>query len=579
MTSLTREDSDQIGAIVGLFESTWRSGREPALETFLSEFPEGLARDELLRALLRMELELRRAAGQTPRAEDYLSRFPGHEHTIRAMIESVEAGAQSHTPPADPPLKPLGLPDYEVLDVIGRGAMGIVYKALHRELQKLVAIKIIFPGRSANRFRREAKLISRISSPHVVAVHDFRTLPDGRLALIMEHVDGSDLRGAMMASNDGVLPEERAVKWMSDVCDGMSAASDQGIIHRDLKPANILIDSKSRALVADFGLARSEGALPSMTLSDSVMGTPHYMAPEQAEDPRGVDTRADIYSFGATFYHALTGAPPFDGSSVFSILCKHKSEPLIPPRSRNARISDRLCSIIERCLAKSPGDRFPTFAELRQQLTAGPGPFSPWDMTEDPELVRYLEQYHQRRHTYLNAAMQLPAAGDVYVFPGGRKIVILLGNIVHQSVDVIVSSDTHRLTMNFGVSLAIGRAGGPRVLDEARRHGPIRPGRAVVTSAGNLNARYVFHGVTVGLSSAGVVVPSRDLISEIMASCFYHADSLQVRTIAFPLLGTGGMGFSRGICLDTIFQSLARLFLHGLTSLVEARVVLFDGPQ
>src|SRR5262249_54937308 len=140
---------------------------------------------------------------------------------------------------------------------------------------------------------REAKLIARINSPHVVAVHDFRALPNGELALMMEYVDGCDLREAM-DSNDGIIPEEQASIWMADVCDGMTAAADQGIIHRDLKPGNILIDRKGRAIVADFGLARSEGALSNMTLADCVMGTPHYMAPEQAEDPRGVDTRADI---------------------------------------------------------------------------------------------------------------------------------------------------------------------------------------------------------------------------------------------------------------------------------------------
>src|SRR5262249_56303889 len=138
-----------------------------------------------------------------------------------------------------------------------------------------------------------------------------------------------------------------------------------GIIHRDVKPANILIDRRGRALVADFGLAREDAVLSDLSRSDHVMGTPLYMAPEQAEDPRGVDERADIYSFGATFYHALTGVPPFEGNSVFSILCKHKSEPLISPRSRNTRISERVCSIIERCMAKSPSDRFPTFAEVR----------------------------------------------------------------------------------------------------------------------------------------------------------------------------------------------------------------------
>jgi serine/threonine protein kinase len=470
------------------------------------------------------------------------------------------------------------LPDYELLNVIGQGATGIVYRARHRELQKFAAIKIILPGRSVDRFRREAKLIARISSPHVVAVHDFRALANGELALVMQYVDGCDLRETMNA-NDGVIQEERAAKWMTDVCDGMAAASEQGIIHRDLKPGNILIERTGRALVADFGLARNEGALSTMTLADSVMGTPHYMAPEQAEDPRGVDTRADIYSFGATFYHALTGVPPFEGNSVFSILCKHKSEPLISPRSRNSRLSERMCSIIERCLAKSPSDRFPTFAEVRRQLMPGPNLFSPWDMTEDSELLRYLQQYQTRRNAYLEGSARLPVQGDIYTFPRGRKIVILNGNIVHQTVDVIVSSDTDGLTMNFGVSLAIRDAGGPVVVQEANRYGPVRPGRVVVTSAGKLGARYVFHGVTVGDSTSGFVVPSRDLIAEIMASCFYHADSLQVRTIAFPLLGTGGMRFSRRICLDTMFQSLARVFLHGLTSIQEARIVLFElGP-
>ncbi|MGZ3319337.1 MAG: macro domain-containing protein, partial [Isosphaeraceae bacterium] len=107
------------------------------------------------------------------------------------------------------------------------------------------------------------------------------------------------------------------------------------------------------------------------------------------------------------------------------------------------------------------------------------------------------------------------------------------------------------------------------------RYGAVRPGRAVVTSAGALKARFIFHGVTVGISASRVVYPSRDLISEIMTSCFYHADSLQVRSMAFPLLGTGAMGFSRAICLDAMFQFLARMFLHGLTCVEEARIVLF----
>jgi O-acetyl-ADP-ribose deacetylase (regulator of RNase III) len=362
---------------------------------------------------------------------------------------------------------------------------------------------------------------------------------------------------------------------MSDICDGMIAASEQGIIHRDLKPANILVNQKSRALVADFGLARSEAALSETTVSDSVMGTPHYMAPEQAEDPRGVDPRADIYSFGATFYHALTGTPPFEGGSVFSILLKHKTEPLISPGSRNPAISDRLCSIIERCLAKSPADRFPTFAELRRQLDAHPGPFTPWDMTEDHELVAYLERYRSRREIYLGQPASLQPDGDVFRFPRGRSIRILAGNIIHEDVDAIVSSDDDCLSMGGGVSAAIARAAGETLVAEARQLAPVRPGRAVVTLGGSLRAKFVFHGVTLGYATHRLVVPSRNLIAEIMASCFYHADSLYVRRIAFPLLGTGAGGFSPEVCLDTMFQCLARMFLHGLTCVEEARIVLF----
>ncbi len=129
--------------------------------------------------------------------------------------------------------------------------------------------------------------------------------------------------------------------------------------------------------------------------------------------------------------------------------------------------------------------------------------------------------------------------------------------------------------MNYGVSLAIRMAAGATVEWEALRYKTVRPGRAVVTSAGKLKARFIFHGVTVGIAASEVVVPSRDLISEIMTSCFYHAETLNVRSMAFPLLGTGAMGFSRAICLDTMFQFLARMFLRGLTCVQEARIVLF----
>jgi O-acetyl-ADP-ribose deacetylase (regulator of RNase III) len=133
--------------------------------------------------------------------------------------------------------------------------------------------------------------------------------------------------------------------------------------------------------------------------------------------------------------------------------------------------------------------------------------------------------------------------------------------------------------MDGGVSAAILRVGGPSIVEQARGQLPIRPGRALVTSAGDIPVRFIFHGVTVGFVGGQLVRPSRDLIAEIMASCFYHADSHEVRSIAFPLLGTGAQGFPRDVCLDTMFQFLARTFLRGLTAVREARIVIYPLPR
>jgi serine/threonine protein kinase len=213
--------------------------------------------------------------------------------------------------------------------------MGVVYRGRHRLLDKQVAIKFCIPGRETERFQREARLLASVRSPHTVPVHDFDLLPDGRAILVMDWVVGRDLR-KLLCDTEDPLPEGRVLAWMVQVCEGMQAVAEQGIVHRDLKPSNILVDQRDQASVADFGLAWS-AHVEQLTVAGCMMGTPHYMAPEQAEDPRRVDTRADIYSFGATFYHVLTGRPPFEGDTGFSILYKHKTEPLIPPPNSEAR--------------------------------------------------------------------------------------------------------------------------------------------------------------------------------------------------------------------------------------------------
>src|SRR5262249_18750171 len=163
--------------------------------------------------------------------------------------------------------------------------------------------------------------------------------------------------------------------------------------------------------------------------------TPYYMAPEQAEDPRGVDTRADIYSFGATFYHALTGAPPFEGETAFAILYKHKTEPLIPPRTRNPSFSPRTNERLESCLATLPSERFSSFAEVLKHLQPAQQN-SPWD-SDDPELANYLARYQTRREVYLTGQLEWKEE-DAYPFPHDRVLKIVRGDLVEQEVEVIV---------------------------------------------------------------------------------------------------------------------------------------------
>jgi eukaryotic-like serine/threonine-protein kinase len=553
--SLQTEIAARIDPICQRFEAACKLGKSPSVDDFLAE---AIEPD---RELLRQELR------RLDRA--YRERQHGTAESRGLRSTTVDV-----TPPkAGGPVRATAqcsLFDdrYDIFEEVAQGGMGTVVRAHDRKLDRQVALKFLLPGMSTDRFLREAKLLARVSSPHVVAVFDVTTLDDGRPVIAMEWIDGADL-ASVIESRASQLSETTALKWMLEVCDGMLAAASLGIVHRDLKPSNILIDRAGRARVADFGLA-FEAAGSRLSVSGELMGTPHYMAPEQADDPKTADTRSDLYSFGATFYHALTGTPPFQGETAFSVLYKHKTEPLVPPTARNRSLSSRTGEILERCLAKMPGDRFTDFGELRSQLESR-GVGSPWDDPSDRGLDSYLEQFHRRRELYLNdpESLRLP---DCYSFPGQRRLEIVHGDLVEQEVDAVVSSDTAYLTQDYGVSLAIASRGGRRVVEEAKRYGRVRPGRAVITSGGKLAARFVLHGVTISQDT----LPSRDLISEIMRSCFYHADTLNLQSIAFPLLGTGGAGFSKSVCLDTMFRCAARTLLHSPTALRVIRIVLFS---
>ena len=248
-------------------------------------------------------------------------------------------------------------PQLEILGFLGKGGMGAVYKARQPALDRLVAIKVLPPTVAndpgfAERFNREARALARLSHPNIVAVHDFGQA--GPLHyLVMELVDGTNLRELERA---GRLSPEQALAIVPQICAALEFAHGEGIVHRDIKPENLLIDKKGRLKITDFGIAKVLGAAPdkiTLTGVKDVMGTPHYMAPEQIERPQTVDHRADIYSLGVVFYEMLTGELPLG-----------KFE----PPSQKVQMDVRLDEVVLRTLEKEPGRRYQRAGEIKTRV-------------------------------------------------------------------------------------------------------------------------------------------------------------------------------------------------------------------
>jgi len=279
----------------------------------------------------------------------------------RALETQTAAGAPiaDFTPPSPEELA-RHFPQLEILELLGRGGMGVVYKARQRELDRMVALKILPSATDrdpafAERFAREARALARLSHPNIVAVYDFGQT-SGLFYFVMEYVDGLNLRQLLSAAK--ITPQE-ALAIVPQICEALQTAHDQGIVHRDIKPANILLDKKGRVKIADFGIAKILGGDErDMTLTGAgeVMGTPAYMAPEQIEHPLEVDHRADIYSLGVVFYQMLTGELPLGKFA--------------PPSSRvrGVRIDVRLDDVVLRALEKEPELRYQQASEVKTQV-------------------------------------------------------------------------------------------------------------------------------------------------------------------------------------------------------------------
>jgi hypothetical protein len=281
-----------------------------------------------------------------------------------------DATTDGDTPHAMPSPEPAGVPGYELVGELGRGGMGVVYLANQTPLGRPVALKMLPGGGRADRktlirFLAEAEAVAAVRHPHVVQVYDYGEHA-GRPYMALEYVPGGSLTQRLGRAKR--LAPDDAASLIAKVARGVAAAHDLGIVHRDLKPANVLLDAAGDPRVTDFGLAKRGGGAD-LTQTQAVMGTPAYMAPEQARgDTKFVTPAADVYALGVMLYECLTGTRPFEADDTLALLRRVAEEEPEPPRRRVPQTPRDLELICLKCLSKDAGDRYPTAKELADDL-------------------------------------------------------------------------------------------------------------------------------------------------------------------------------------------------------------------
>ncbi len=257
---------------------------------------------------------------------------------------------------------------HEVLDSLGEGGMGLVYRVRDRETNEILALKLLRPEIARDpammeRFKDEIRLARRITHKNVCRIHDFNRVDD--LAYItMEFVDGESLRAYLKRA--GKLSPERVIDLARQIAAGLGEAHAQGVVHRDLKPENVILARDGLVKLMDFGIARALGG--NTTTTQTVIGTPGYMAPEQSQG-KSVDQRTDLYALGLILYECLTGRRAFAGATPVEVALKQIKERPVPPRQLLSSMPPRLETIVMRCLEKEPSRRFASAAELQRALT------------------------------------------------------------------------------------------------------------------------------------------------------------------------------------------------------------------
>ena len=377
---------EQVALVCAHQQECWERGERPLLEAYLEQLPALRGDADALLYLAMYEVALREQHGETPTLAEYLGRFPAlaaglrQEFGLRGGNGAGTARDSDDTatlPPAGQTTtgspRPVradrcSVAGYEILGELGRGGMGVVYKARHLKLNRTVALKMILAGGHAgaaelDRFRTEAEAVARLDHPGIVQIYEIGE-NDGLPYFSLEFCPGGSLENKL----DGAPMRHReAAELVETLAGAMQAAHRQQIIHRDLKPANVLMTTDGKPKITDFGLAKKLGE-QGQTQSGSIMGTPSYMAPEQAASSKDIGPPADIYALGAILYDLLTGRPPFIGATPMDTILQVISEEPVPPRQLQSQVPRDLETICLKCLAKVPEKRYPTAEALASDL-------------------------------------------------------------------------------------------------------------------------------------------------------------------------------------------------------------------
>jgi WD40 repeat protein/predicted Ser/Thr protein kinase len=373
----------------------WQRGEPVLVEDYLGDFPSLTANESAVLDLLYGEFVLREELGQPAPVEEYLARFPSYAGELKLQLQLHQAldlpaptatGADVRTLPishssyerngSDRSLSWSSVSGYEILEELGRGGMGVVYRARQRSLNREVALKMLRDGprplqAEIDRLRREAETLARLHHPNIVQIYEVGE-QDSRPFFSLEFVEGGSLHERL----DGKpQPPRQAAQLVETLARAIHAAHQQGIVHRDLKPANVLLLADGSPKITDFGLAKQVSAEPGalatggLTRTGDVLGTPRYMAPEQAAGQiRAIDARTDIHALGVILYELLTGRPPFLGETTLQTLEQVRSVEPVPPARLQPKLPRDLDTICMKCLAKAPARRYATALDLAEDL-------------------------------------------------------------------------------------------------------------------------------------------------------------------------------------------------------------------